>query len=68
MAAMAVVGILKKEENSEINEDEEILIFKMADIVVVGILKREENPEINEDEENFEEAGRAVNTVITHTR
>jgi hypothetical protein len=67
---MAVVGILKKEENSEINEDEEILIFKMADIVVVGtgILKREENPEINEDEENFEEAGRAVNTVITHTR
>jgi hypothetical protein len=48
---MAVVGILKKEENSEINEDEEILIFKMAAMAVVGILKKEENSEINEDEE-----------------
>jgi hypothetical protein len=36
--------------------------------VYLGILKREENSEIDEDEENFEEAGRAVNTVIKHTR
>jgi len=30
-----------------------------------GLLKRENNAEVDEDEENFEEAIRAVNTVIT---
>ena len=29
-----------------------------------GLRKKENNPEIDEDEENFEEAGRAVNTVL----
>jgi len=29
-----------------------------------GVRKREANPELNEDEENFEEAGKAVNTVV----
>ena len=29
-----------------------------------GIRKKENNPEIDEDEENFEEAGKAVNTVL----
>jgi hypothetical protein len=31
-------------------------------------LKKEQNSELDEEEENFEEAVRAVNTVITHTR
>ena len=35
---------------------------------VEGILKKEHNAEVEEDEENFEEALKAVNTVITHTR
>jgi hypothetical protein len=33
-----------------------------------GLLKKEQNSELDEEEENFEEAVRAVNTVITHTR
>ena len=32
-----------------------------------GVRKRENNPEINEDEENFEEADKAVNTVLVKT-
>ncbi len=34
----------------------------------LGILKKEKNPEIDEDEENFDEAAKAVNTVIHKTR
>jgi len=36
-------------------------------IIRTGLLKRENNSEVDEDEENFEEAMRAVNTVITQT-
>lgn len=32
-----------------------------------GVRKRENNEEVNEDEENFEEAGKAVNTVLVKT-
>ena len=35
--------------------------------LVKGIRKREDNPEIDEDEENFEEAAKAVNTVLVKT-
>ena len=31
------------------------------------IRKKEDNPEIDEDEENFEEAAKAVNTVLVKT-
>jgi len=31
-------------------------------------MNREQNSEVEEDKENFEEAARAVNTVITYTR
>merc|ERR1719312_277681 len=32
-----------------------------------GVRKRENNEEVDEDEENFEEAGKAVNTVLVKT-
>ena len=32
-----------------------------------GVRKRENNPEVDEDEENFEEAGKAINTVLVKT-
>eukprot|EP00088_Acartia_fossae_P003594 TRINITY_DN1151_c0_g1_i3.p1 TRINITY_DN1151_c0_g1~~TRINITY_DN1151_c0_g1_i3.p1 ORF type:complete len:546 (+),score=123.06 TRINITY_DN1151_c0_g1_i3:56-1693(+) len=37
---------------------------EFKELVKTGILKRENNSEIDEDEENFDEAIRAVNTVI----
>jgi hypothetical protein len=37
-------------------------------LTLSGLLKKEQNSELDEEEENFEEAVRAVNTVITHTR
>ena len=36
-------------------------------VIVEGMRKKEGNEEVWEDEENFEEAGRAVNTVVTAT-
>jgi hypothetical protein len=43
------------------------MIRKLA-LHCAGLLKKEQNSELDEEEENFEEAVRAVNTVITHTR
>jgi len=40
---------------------------QFKEIIKTGILKKEHNAEVEEDEENFEEALKAVNTVITHT-
>ena len=34
------------------------------ELMMKGLRKKEDNPEIDEDEENFEEASRAVNTVL----
>ena len=35
--------------------------------VLAGVRRREEEPEVAEDEENFEEAGKAVNTAVVRT-
>jgi len=35
--------------------------------VLAGVRRREEEPELAEDEENFEEAGKAVNTAVVRT-
>jgi len=40
---------------------------EFKELIKTGLLRREKNPELEEDEENFEEAVRAVNTVITHS-
>jgi len=41
---------------------------EFKEFIRTGLLKRENNNEVDEDEENFEEAMRAVNTVITHNK
>lgn len=38
---------------------------EFKELIKTGLLKREKNAEVDEDEENFEEAVKAVNTVIT---
>jgi hypothetical protein len=48
-------------------ECEFAMIRKLA-LHCAGLLKKEQNSELDEEEENFDEAVRAVNTVITHTR
>jgi len=40
---------------------------EFKELLKTGILKKEKNPEIDEDEENFDEAAKAVNTVIHKT-
>jgi len=44
-----------------------VRIYRVTGLIS-GLLKKEQNSEVEEDEENFEEAARAVNTVITYTR
>ena len=40
---------------------------QFKELIKTGLLKKENHPDIDEDEENFEEAVKAVNTVIAHT-
>merc|ERR1719290_857809 len=63
----------KSEKNPEVYEDEgnipanykEKKLFKEE--MLKGMRKSEKNPEVYEDEENFEEAAKAVNTVLVKT-
>ena len=40
---------------------------QFKEMMMKGVRKKENNPEIDEDEENFDEAGKAVNTVLIKT-